>query len=436
MAAAETDAHREPVAGRDGAWLQDAPHNLMVINSVFTVDRMERETLRDLFAERVIAAGGDRYARFTRKVVFEKGRPFWEADPDFDLERHIVLAPPVELDPAALATRGALQEFVGGEASKPLPADRPQWRMLFVPEYRDGMSAIVIRIHHVMADGMSLVPVLFSMMDEIEGGPETLPRVARRSTVWDAVAAALAGPFLLSQKFLWRADRSAVHGPVLSGRKRVAWTDPIAVHLVKRVKNAFGATVNDILMACVSSAFERYVRSTSGEVLTQLRVSMPVNVRSPDEEPRMENKFAAVMLDLPVGISDLRERVLATKRRLDGLKRSPEPLFTYGTVRLMLKVLPASVSRGLINYLASKVTCVISNVPGPQRPVYLKGHRLRGMMFWVPQRAEIGIGVSMLSFAGELMIGVICDTAVIEDPAALVECFSEEFRSLKDSVAI
>jgi hypothetical protein len=434
MVAAQTDVHREPVAGRDGAWLQDAPHNLMVINSVFAVDRMQRETLRDLFAERVVEAG-ERYARFSRKVVFHHGRPYWEDDPDFDIDRHIVLAPPAELDPGALATREALQEFVGGEASKPLPADRPRWQMLFVPEYREGLSAFVIRIHHVMADGMSLVPVLFSMMDPCEGEAETLPQVARKSTAWDAAAAVLAGPFLLSQKFLWRADHSVVHGPTLSGRKRVSWTEPIPIDVVKAVKNACGATVNDVLMACVSSAFERYVRTKSGAPLTRLRVSMPVNVRAPGEEPRMENKFAAVMLDLPVGVADVRERVLATKKRLDSLKRSPEPLFTYGTVRLMLKALPAGVSRGLINYLASKVTCVISNVPGPQRPLYLKGHRLRGMMFWVPQRAEIGVGVSMLSFAGELMIGVICDTAVVEEPRELVECFSEELRRLADSVA-
>lgn len=147
----------------------------------------------------------------------------------------------------------------------------------------------------------------------------------------------------------------------------------------------------------------------------------------------MENKFAAVMLDLPVGIPDFHARVAATKKRLDALKRSPEPLFTYGTVRLMLKALPAGMSRGLINYLAGKVSCVISNVPGPQRPLYLEGHRIRGMMFWVPQRAEIGIGVSILSFAGELMIGVLCDTAVVEDPKALVDCFSEELRKLEDS---
>lgn len=422
---------REPVAGRDGVWLQDTPTNLMVINSVFTLDRMEREELRDLFGERV---RGPAYVRFTRKIVFEGSRAFWQEDPDYDLDRHIVLAAPLAGDPRALVSREALQKYVGEQARLPLPDDRPLWQMQIIPEYRDGMSAVITRVHHVMGDGMSMVPILFRMMDQVSGTEAKLAPVAKDTTVWQTVAAVLTGPYMLTKKLLWKSDRSVIHGPALSGQKLVAWTDPIELDLLKQVKNALGATVNDVLMACVSSAFERYVETRSGKPLAQLRVSMPINIRPVSEEPRMENKFAAVMLDLPVGATDIRQRVATTKKQLDALKRSPEPLFTYGTVRVTLATLPFGVSRALINFLANKCTCVISNVPGPQDPLFMGGKRLRGMMFWVPQRADVGIGVSMLSFAGELMIGMICDTALVDDPRVFVECFSDEFRRLKESV--
>lgn len=432
-----TDFHQEPVAGRDGVWLQDSATNLMVINSVFTVDRLDRETLRDLWDERVMrAGGGERFARFARRVVFEGTRAYWEDDPDFDLDRHIVLAPPLHDDPAALSTRERLQDYVGRQASEPLPRDRPLWQFQVVPDYRDGMSAVLCRIHHVMADGMALVPILFSLMDPDPEVAPPAPLVAKSSGAAMVAAAVLAGPFMLAQKFLWRPDRSTVHGGALAGRKRVAWTESIPVDVVKDVKNALGATVNDVLMACVSAAFDRYVAKRTGAPLKQLRVSMPVNIRPLDEEPRMENKFAAVMLDLPVGFDDLRERVAATKKRLDQVKRSPEPLFTYGTVRLLLSTLPAGVSRTLIDYLANKCTCVISNVPGPSWPIYLGGRRLRAMMFWVPQRADIGIGVSILSFSGNLMAGVICDAEVIAEPQELMDAFSAEFASLRASLGL
>ncbi len=434
MADTQTSPYRERVAGRDRVWLQDSPLNLMVINSVFTLDRMDRETLRDLWFDRVIAASGERHARFVRRIVFEGRHAYWQDDPDFDIDRHVILAPPIVGDRQALATREKLQEYVGSQASEPLPGDRPLWQIQVVPDYRDGMTAVVFRIHHVIADGISLVPVLFSLIDPETGEEPSIQQVAKKASPWAPVAAALAGPFMLAQKFIWRADRSVVHGAPLSGRKRVAWTDPIEVDLIKKVKNAFGATVNDVLMACLSGAFERYVESHPGSGMETFRVSMPVNIRPLGEEPRLENKFAAVMLDLPVGLKDIRERVLATKKRLDSLKRSPEPLFTYGTVRLMLATLPAGVSRGLINHLANKCTCVASNVPGPRTPVYVDGRRLRAIMFWVPQRADIGIGVSMMSFAGHLTVGVICDTEVVTDPRGLIAAFEREFRNLRNAV--
>lgn len=431
------DLRREPVAGRDGVWLQDSSTNLMVINAVFTVDRLDRETFRDLWDERVMqAGGGERFDRFTRRIVFVGRRAYWQDDPDFDLDRHVVLAAPLHDHPDALSSREKLQDYVGREASEPLPWDRPLWQFQIVPDYRDGKSAVYCRIHHVMADGMALVPLLFSLMDPDPdiGPPASL--VAKSSGVGKVVAAALAGPFLLAQKFLWRADRSAVHGSSLAGRKRVGWTDSIPVDVIKAVKNALGATVNDVLMACVSAAFDRYVTKRTGAPLKKLRVSMPVNVRPPDEEPRMENKFAAVMLDLPVGFDDLRERVAATKKKLDAVKRSPEPLFTYGTVRLLLGTLPAVVSRTLIDFLANKCTCVISNVPGPSWTIHLGGRRVHRMMFWVPQRADIGIGISILSFSGELMVGVICDVELVEEPQELMDGFSAELESLKASLGL
>lgn len=427
----------EPVAGADGVWLQDHPTNTMVINSVFTVDRMDLDTLRQLWMERVMAAGsGQRFPRFRQRVVDAKGRPFWEEDVEFDIARHIYLAPDLE---EKVYDKDDLQRYIGRVASQPLPTDRPLWQFLMIPRFGDDGSAVVSRLHHVLGDGIAMVQVMFSMMDSgPEGGGMVLPAVVDRrgkapNKVLMGLKAALAGPAILGRKMLWRTDPAPLHGPELSGEKRVAWTGPLDLDLVKEVKNRFGATLNDVLVASVAGAFRRYLEE-QGEEATQLQVSMPVNVRSSSEELKMDNKFAAVLLSLPLDIRDPRERTLATKERLDALKRSVEPVTTYGLVRVMLKTLPESWSRELINFLGNKCTCVLSNVPGPQKPVYMAGHRLRAMLFWVPQRARVGIGVSILSYDGTLRLGVIADRALIADPAQLVAAFEEEFRELKGAV--
>jgi hypothetical protein len=423
----------EPVAGRDGVWLQDSPSNLMVINSVLTLDRLDLDTLRELWQTRVMAAGdGRRYARFKKRVVRRGRKAYWQEDPDFALDRHIVIADGAE----SLADRDRLQEYLGGLASQPLPEDRPRWQLLLIPDFgQEHGSAVVVRIHHCMGDGIGLVPVMFSLMDSTPEGGMLMPAVIDRAgkppnKLALGLRTALVGPFLLASKLLWRRDRNPLHGPPLSGDKRVAWTPPFDLARVKAARHELGATVNDLLVACVAGGLRRYVRDGHGEELRRLRASMPVNIRSRFESLEMDNKFAAVLLPLAAELADARRRIDVTRAQMGRLKRSIEPYFTYVTVNVLQQLLPAAASRALIDFLANKCTCVLTNVPGPQTPVYLAGRRLRTWLFWVPQRADIGVGISILTLSGELRIGVLADTALIEDPQALAAAFEEELEEI------
>jgi len=407
----------EKVHPRDGVWLQDTPVNLMVINSVITTDKLDFERFLEHFRSRILEVeGGERYRRFRRKVIKVGRRWYWQDDDKFDLRHHIVL----NEDPS-LKTKEGLQKYMGEQASLPLPGDRPRWRVQVIPDFGDGGTALFVRVHHVMGDGISMVPVLFQLMDS---EPEAELQVKTRGNAgspWkvNTLASLIGGPFLLGRA-LSPADDSMVHGQALSGTKRVAWTQPLDLSKVKDIKNRLGATVNDILMTAVAGAFRRYGERYPGEDLKRVRVSMPVNVRPPDEEPKLENKFAAVMFDLPVHLPTLPARLAETKKRMDALKRSVEPLIYYGAVNVLLPLLGNRASHWLIDFYAQKCSAVLSNVPGPQGPLWLAGSKMRAMLFWVPQRANIGLGISILSFAGEVRVGVFADTHILSDPAHLV----------------
>lgn len=425
---------RLPVAGNDAIWLQDTATNPMVINAVITTDRLDLQTLRDTFRVRVLEAeGGQRYARFRHRVVWQGSSPGWEEDPDFDISRHVFAAS----DPD-IRTTEQLQRFAGAEASRPLPEDRPRWQFHFVEQFEEGSSALVVRIHHSIADGIALMAVIFAFMEEMTAEHKAVPRGAIRpaagapgSGLLRMIAVPLAAPGILLRRLLWVPDRHALHGPPLSGRKLVAWTAPLDLEVVKAAKNRLNATVNDVLMASVSGAISRYLLEHAGQTISRVRVSMPVNVRRYDEPLTMENKFAAVPLELPAGIADLAVRVTRVKRQMDKLKRSAAPIVVYGIQRALLAVLPQSVSRWLIDFLANKCTAVVTNVPGPQRDLTLAGRRVRNMMFWVPQRANIGVGISVLSFAGKVQVGVIVDACLIPDARDLTRAFEEEFMALR-----
>jgi WS/DGAT/MGAT family acyltransferase len=427
-----TSQGREPIAPADAVWLQDTPDNRMIINAVFVTDDLDIEPVRDLFARRVLDAdGGARYPRFRKRVVYHRRRPYWQLDPDFDLARHIIPA-----DVQKLAAESDLQEYISWAASQPLPEDRPLWQVQHIPQYADGASALVVRLHHSYADGIAIVPLLFDMMDEVRlddrlHRPPVRPLASRLRT---AVLAPLVGPMALLQRVAWRPDHHALHGPAPSGRKRVAWTRPFPLETVKRVKTRFGATVNDVLMACVSGGVGRYLEEREGHRVPYIRVSMPVNMRGDREPIRMENRFVAVPLTLP-SPNDLVMRLAAVKRRMDALKSGLEPLVLYGAVNLFLSALPFGASRRLIDLFANKCTSVVTNVPGPTHDLTFAGRRLRTLMFWVPQRATIGVGISILSFAGTVRLGVIADTRLIEDPGRLVTAIEAEFADLERHLA-
>ncbi|MEM7051170.1 MAG: WS/DGAT domain-containing protein [Acidobacteriota bacterium] len=425
---------RQRIASPDLLWLQDSPHNLMNIVGIHTLDRIDAPTLRELWTERVLGLDqGRRYPRFTQRVVEDRGRSYWQRDDAFAVERHIFEVP--EEGPWS---DQRLKSFLGHLAADPLPRDRPLWQLVIIPELDNGRSAVITRIHHCMGDGMALIPILFSLQDPLEPaapkrrddptGKVAKPRASKATL---ALKAPLLGPLVMLRKMIARADRSILHGPQPSGEKRVAWSEPIPLTAIKELKNAYGATVNDVLMAAIAGAFRRYVETASGEPVASLRASVPVNIRAAGTTPKMENRFATVLLELPAGIAHGGERVAEVKRRMDALKRSVEPLVMFGAVSVVLKTLPKAASRAVADFFANKCTCVLTNVPGPQEPVAMADRRIHEMMFWVPQRAKIGIGVSILSFAGAVRLGVISDVELLPEPHALVDAFGAELADLE-----
>ena len=211
----------------------------------------------------------------------------------------------------------------------------------------------------------------------------------------------------------------------------MAWTRPLDLRVVKAAKEHLGATVNDVLMATVSGAFSRCLEAQLGSALRRLRVSMPVNVRPTHEPMELENRFAAVPIEIPAGPMALEARIQSMKRHMDGLKRSVAPLAIYGIQKALLVLLPDFLSRVLIDFLANKCTAVVTNVAGPPGDLALAGRRIRGLQFWVPQRADIGVGISILSFNGTVQVGVMTDTELLPDPGDLIRAFEAEFEALR-----
>jgi diacylglycerol O-acyltransferase len=456
---------RRPLSQVDTAWLRmDEPTNLMMITGVMVFgERVDFDRLGTTLQRGLL-----RHDRFHQRVVIPDHRcasPYWEEDSCFSLDYHlkrIALAPP--------ADRIALQDVASELASAQLDRSRPLWQLHLVEEYGEG-SALICRLHHCIGDGLALVHVLLSLAstEPDAPSPEALPTDlqpepsrmrmqlgrawsivkttvhVKRSVLREGVAtlrhpsrvrgivrqgtraAAAAGRLILR----WPDPETVLKG-ALGTSKRAVWSDPIDLSDAKVVGGALGGTVNDVLLTATTGAFRKYLESHVGPGdMLDFRAIVPVNLRPAGLETELGNRFGMVFLSLPVGIPGAVERLAEVKRRMDGLKGSLEAPVAYGILNLMGTV-PPHLQDAMVGMFGAKATAVMTNVVGPKERLYLAGAPLKSLMFWVPQAGRLGIGVSILSYAGEVRIGLIVDEGLVPDPESILDSFHAEFNLMLD----
>jgi WS/DGAT/MGAT family acyltransferase len=160
-----------------------------------------------------------------------------------------------------------------------------------------------------------------------------------------------------------------------------------------------------------------------------IRAMVPVNLRPDSQTRELGNQFALIYLPLPISRADPTARLLHTKQHMDLLKRSPEPLLVYQVLSL-IGSLPLELARQVTLWFSAKASAVLTNVPGPRQPIYFAGLPLRQLMFWVPQSGEISLGISIISYNGQVILGLMVDENCIAEPNQIMHHFTQQFEAL------
>ncbi len=453
---------REAMSRVDTAWLRmESPTNLMMITGVLMFEqRLPVAALKVLLAERFLA-----FRRFRQKAVDDGTAAYWEDDADFDIDWHVRLT----ALPGA-AGKDELEQVVSELASTPLDHSKPLWQFHVVEQYRGG-SVLIARIHHCYADGLALVQVLLSLTDAAPN-PEKHAELAK---VWlkrdqgsvierllKPTRAGLAKALEAGEK-VWEFSAGLVRDPGLAATiareageitrelaaalalsddpptllkgplgvvKRVAWADPLRLDEIKLLSRMLDCTVNDALLAAAAGALRSYLIDRGEDVdgLT-IRATVPVNLRPLEHAKKLGNHFGLVFLELPIGERNPLRRIEIVRLRMQELKRSRQAALTFGLLAAV-GMAPAAMQRAALELFSRKATTVATNVPGPQMPLYLAGCKVRELMFWVPQNGGIGLGLSILSYDGNVYFGVIADGKRVPDPEPLVARFAAEVEKL------
>jgi len=433
----------------DSAWLAlEKPENPLAITVMLRVDGLTASRFRHFLQTYWIA-----WERFLYRPVWKAPAWYWERDTSFHAARHLDVVLD-RFDPEQL------QGWVSERLNEPLPRYRPQWKFWLAPNARGG-AALLLRMHHCYADGLSLLAIFDRLCPASPRqypatyGARELPRLGQWRDAMQAWAGKMpAGPAGIPEGEDGLAERTLRSGlklvnelsdlllepedtvsdlrRPLRGRRRCRWSEPVPLERFKAVSRQAHTTLNDVLLACVAAAVRPRLGMTSEQlddavmhaaVPVDIRSRMPEGIRPDAGEPG--NCFGTVFVPLPVDGESAPERLFRIKHETRKLKKSLQPGITWG-LAAFAAFIPETARRPLSELFFRKASAVVSNVPGTPETRYIAGCPITEQMFWVPQAGDIGLGISVVSYAGQVQFGVVADEAILADPAEfLADCLAE-----------
>ena len=401
-----------------------------------------------------------RYRKRLMLVPFDQGRPIWIDDDHFDIAYHVRLT--------ALPKPGGWEQLVAltqRVEEQLLDRERPLWELWFVEGLEGGKVALIQKTHHALVDGISGVDVATILFDTSpehqpveppEWVPESAPtasellvktlreRITEPAEMMRTVRRALRGPRVamdrvtqLARSLATFVERDAVAprtslNTSLTGRHRRLATARVSLDDVKRIRRAYGGTVNDVVLSGVSGALALLLRSRGEPVDdVHLRILCPVSVRDDSERNTLGNKVSAMFITLPIGIADPAERLAAIHANTKHLKEREQAVgadFLLGLTHYAAPTLVNLAAR--VVHRQPFINLVVTNVPGPQIPLYLMGARMLEAFPIVPLTRNLSVVVGILSYDGVLYFGLFGDRDACSDIEVLAAAVDDSFAEM------
>jgi diacylglycerol O-acyltransferase len=431
------------LSGLDASFLhmeRAGAHMHVASTIIFEGPAPSHEEFRDHIASRLHLV--PRFRQKLRFVPFDQGRPVWVDDPHLNLEYHV--------RQTALPAPGSeeqLRNLAARIFSQQLDRSKPLWELWLVEGLHDGRFAIVGKSHHALVDGVSgvdITTVLFDLDPEPQGHPGGAPPwLARPEPTDTQLLTDALRERLTSPKEIVRGFRAVLRGPrqVLRGlgatsklvgagmsaphtvfnveigphrRFAIAQTELAAL---KRVKDEHGGTVNDVILSIVAGGIGKYLRARGHETEgLEMRAMVPVSVRATEEHGALGNRISAMMAPLPVWCEDPVQRLRLVTAQMGDLKASGQAV----GAEILTKVTdfaPATIASQAARLQPAQrfFNLVITNVPGPQFPLYVLGRKMESIFPMVPLARRQALCVGIMSYDGQVNFGLVGDYDAMAD---------------------
>jgi diacylglycerol O-acyltransferase len=415
-------------------------HMHVASSSIFEGPAPTHAEFRDHIASRLHLV--PRFRQKLRFVPFDQGRPVWVDDPHLNLDYHV--------RQSALPAPGSeeqLRNLAARIFSQQLDRSKPLWELWLVEGLHDDRFAIIGKSHHALVDGVSgvdITTVLFDLDAEPQGTPSSSPpwlarpeptdlkllgdawreRLTSPKEIARGVRATLRGPRQVlrgvgaTSKMLGAgmAAPSSVFNVEIGPHRRFAITQADLAEL-KRVKDAHGGTVNDVILSIVSGGIGKYLRARGHDTEgLELRALVPVSVRAEEEHGALGNRISAMMAPLPVWSEDPVERLQVVTGEMGDLKNSGQAVGAEILTKLT-DFAPSTIASQAARLQPAQrfFNLVVTNVPGPQFPLYVLGRKMESIFPMVPLARRQALCVGIMSYDGQVNFGLVGDYDAMAD---------------------
>ncbi|HET9409578.1 MAG TPA: wax ester/triacylglycerol synthase family O-acyltransferase [Candidatus Sulfotelmatobacter sp.] len=412
--------------------------------------------------------------RYLKRVVSAPlglGLPSWEYDPGFDVDRHI------RREKLKHGTETELKALAGKLFSKVMDRNHPLWDVTLVRGLKRNRTAVIIRLHHCLADGIAGVGLMNVMLDANPAVPDLPKRrikieVPRPHNSWTSLTSGVVDS---SSDFIQRilsamadvlsmAERAAANGGMLvpadelsplmpeimaftqrlrfnvpyTGPQKFAWAK-VPLDEVKSIKRTVGASVNDVLLALVTATIRQYLEQHGDNIKGRLfRMMVPVNLRGSDSAGELGNRISLVPVTIPLDVRDPLDLLVAVHRRTEFLKHTHAAelvSLSAGLIGMFPTTLQALAGPVVSKLPITPFNMVCTNVPGPQYPLYLLGHKMLEWYPYVPVGGEMPLNCAILSYDGNMYFGFSGDVHAAPDLRVLEKLLKSSFEELRTAIA-
>ncbi|MBE2315139.1 wax ester/triacylglycerol synthase family O-acyltransferase [Solirubrobacter sp. CPCC 204708] len=399
--------------------------------------------------------------RYRQRLAFPPlgaARPVWVDDPHFNVGYHVrhTALPGAAGDEELRALAGRL-------FAQQLDRDKPLWEIWLVDTMGDGRFALICKTHHALVDGISGVDILSVLLDltpdadEPPPAPPWSPRPlpSGAELLADGVIERVTAPIRFLRGVLAAPDRAGAEaGRSVAGlasmlaagvagappsplnvrigpHRRFAWVSA-DLATFKAVKDALGGTINDAVLTVVTGALRCFlVRRGRDPEGVELKAMVPISVRADAERGALGNRVAAMYAPLPVGLADPCSRFRYIHAAMAGLKESGQAVGAQAITRLADAAAPTVLSQAArLQSRQRWFNLTVTNVPGPQLPLFMMGRRLQAFYPKVPLVLNTALGVAIMSYDGQLFFGLLGDYDALTDLDALASDLDCAIREL------